>query len=143
MVAGKLQLMLAALVRSAAVDDHLFMSDADHSPPPPAGSCFGECRRPWYHFTALNLTTSDPNGLQWRRKADGAATASTARAGSVASYELFGLAPAAAAAAEPLSTPGALSYEFFHQDRSSYTKTHPQYCWGTEGAGSAWGHASR
>ena len=72
----------------------------------PAG-CSGECRRPWYHYTARNMTTSDPNGLQWRRTAD-----------------------------------GAVSYEFFHQDRGSYTQTHPHYCWGNEGAGDAWGHAS-
>ena len=36
----------------------------------------------------------------------------------------------------------AISYEFFHQDRNSYTKDHPQYCWGNEGThGGAWGHA--
>lgn len=69
--------------------------------------CSGECRRPWYHFTARNLTTSDPNGLQWRRTAS-----------------------------------GEISYEFFHQDRNTYTKTHPQYCWGSEGGGSAWGRAT-
>jgi hypothetical protein len=47
-----------------------------------------------------------------------------------------------------LVTPGAVSYEFFHQDRSSYVKTHPNYCVGTEGrpeigygSGNAWGHA--
>ena len=64
--------------------------------PAPPGSCSGECRRPWYHYTARNLTTSDPNGLQWRRTAS-----------------------------------GGVSYEFFHQDRGSYTKLHPEYCWGT------------
>ena len=77
------------------------------SPTPPEGSCFGECRRPWYHYTAPNLITSDPNGLQWRRGAS-----------------------------------GKIIYEFFHQDRNSYVKTHPQYCWGSEGEGNAWGHAS-
>ena len=88
-----------------------------HGPIPPTpqpGACSGECRRPWYHFTAGNLTTSDPNGLQWRR-----------------------------------TETGAISYEYFHQDRNTYTKTHPSYCWGSEGGGgagsgkpSAWGRAS-
>ena len=75
-----------------------------------AGSvgCSGECRRPWYHYTARNMTTSDPNGLQWRRR----------------------------------TADGAVSYEFFHQDRGSYTQNFPRYCWGNEGAGDAWGHAS-
>ena len=78
------------------------------------GECSGECRRPWFHYTARNLTTSDPNGLQWR------------------------------------VTDGAVRYEFFHQDRGSYLKQHPEYCWGSEGGsiaepkggGNAWGHAS-
>ena len=85
------------------------------TPLAPLGECSGECRRPWYHYTARNLTTSDPNGLQWRRTPD-----------------------------------GAVSYEFFHQDRGSYLKQHPEYCWGSEGgsvaqpkgSGNAWGHAS-
>ena len=76
------------------------------APAPASGTCSGECRRPWFHYTAWNMTTSDPNGLQWRRTAS-----------------------------------GDISYEFFHQDRNSYTQNHPDYCKDNEGSGSAWGHA--
>ena len=94
-------LMLAAHAAAAGVAD-------PPAPAAPSGSCSGECRRPWFHYTATNLTTSDPNGLMWRRTAS-----------------------------------GEVSYEYFHQDRGSYTKDHPQYCWGSEGnPASAWGHAS-
>jgi hypothetical protein len=95
-----------SLAGAMATPQQLQLPTAATAPPSPSGTCSGECRRPWYHYTALNTTTSDPNGLQWRRTAG-----------------------------------GAISYEFFHHDRNSYTQSHPDYCKGNEGSGSAWGHA--